>query len=356
MLSHIFDDAPERTRGKVMGMFAILVTANIAAWLWALIAFRDSPLLLGTAFLAYSFGLRHAFDADHIAAIDNITRKLMQEGRRPIAVGFFFSLGHSTIVVIMVLALALATTALQSRFAAFTDIGGAIGTSISALFLFTIAAANILVLMQVYRALQAAKKGGRLAADDVDQILAKSGVLGRLLRPAFTLIERSWHVYPLGLLFGLGFDTATEIGLLGISAAQAVHGLSIWSILVFPALFTAGMSLMDTTDSTVMVGTYGWAFVRPIRKLYYNMTITFASVVAALVIGGIEVLGLIGDQLGLEGPFWRFVAALGDNFGLVGYSIVAFFIASWIVSYLLYKAKGYEKIEAIASAEDTLSL
>ena len=148
MLSHIFDDAPERTRGKVMGMFAILVTANIAAWLWALIAFRDSPLLLGTAFLAYSFGLRHAFDADHIAAIDNITRKLMQEGRRPIAVGFFFALGHSTIVVIMVLALALATAALQGRFAAFTDIGGAIGTSISALFLFTIAAANILVLMQ----------------------------------------------------------------------------------------------------------------------------------------------------------------------------------------------------------------
>jgi nickel/cobalt transporter (NiCoT) family protein len=356
MLSHIFDDAPERTRGKVMGMFAILAAANIAAWLWALIAFRDSPLLLGTAFLAYSFGLRHAFDADHIAAIDNITRKLMQEGRRPIAVGFFFSLGHSTIVVIMVLALALGTTALQGRFDAFSDIGGAVATAVSALFLFTIAAANALVLMQVCRALQAAKKGRRLAGDDVDQILAKGGVLGRLLRPAFTLIERSWHVYPLGLLFGLGFDTATEIGLLGISAAQAVHGLSIWSILVFPALFTAGMSLMDTTDSTVMVGTYGWAFVRPIRKLYYNMTITFASVVAALVIGGIEALGLIGGRLGLEGPFWRFVAALGDNFSLVGYSIVGFFIVSWIASYLLYKAKGYDKIEAMASADDSLGL
>jgi len=355
MLSHIFDDAPGRTRGKVIGLYAILVGANIAAWLWALIEFRDNALLLGTAFLAYSFGLRHAFDADHIAAIDNITRKLMQEGRRPIAVGFFFSLGHSTIVVALVLAIALTTTALQGRFAAFKNIGGVIGTSVSALFLFTIAAANIVVLIQVYRALQAARKGGRLAEDDVNQMLAKSGVLGRLLRPAFTLIERSWHVYPLGLLFGLGFDTATEIGLLGISAAQAAHGLSIWSILIFPALFTAGMSLMDTTDSTVMVGTYGWAFVRPIRKLYYNMTITFASVVAALVVGGVEALGLIGDKFGLEGRFWHFVATLGDKFGLLGYSIVAFFVVSWIASYLLYKAKGYDKLETVASVEDPLS-
>jgi nickel/cobalt transporter (NiCoT) family protein len=350
MLSHIFDDAPERTRGKVAGMYAILVIANVAAWLWALAEFRDNALLLGTAFLAYSFGLRHAFDADHIAAIDNITRKLMQDGRRPIAVGFFFSLGHSTIVVALVLAIALTTTALQDRFAALKDFGGMIGTSVSALFLFAIAAVNIVVLLQVYRALQAVKAGGRLAEDDVNQILAKSGMLGRLLRPAFRLIERSWHAYPLGLLFGLGFDTATEVGLLGISAAQAAQGLSIWSILVFPALFTAGMSLMDTTDSTIMVGTYGWAFVKPIRKLYYNMTVTFASVVAALLIGGIEALGLIGDKLGLEGPFWRLVAALGDNFGLVGYAVVAFFIVSWIASYFFYKAKGYDRIEAVASA------
>jgi high-affinity nickel-transport protein len=349
MLSHIFDDAPERTRGKVFGMYAILAVANVAAWIWAVAEFGDSPLLLGTAFLAYSFGLRHAFDADHIAAIDNITRKLMQEGRRPIAVGFFFSLGHSTVVVALVLAIALTTTALQGRFAALKAVGGAIGTSVSALFLFAIAAANIVVLIQVYRALQTAKTGARLAEDDVERLLGRSGVLGRLLRPAFALIGRSWQVYPLGLLFGLGFDTATEIGLLGISAAQAAQGLSIWSVLVFPALFTAGMSLMDTTDSTIMVGAYGWAFVKPIRKLYYNMTITFASVVAALSIGGIEALGLIGDRLGLQGPFWRLIAALGDNFGLIGYSIVAFFIASWIVSFLLYKAKGYDRIEAAAA-------
>jgi nickel/cobalt transporter (NiCoT) family protein len=355
-LSQIFDEGPEGTRGKVIGMFAILVAANVAAWLWALAVFHDDPLLLGTAFLAYSFGLRHAFDADHIAAIDNVTRKLMQDGRRPLAVGLFFSLGHSTIVVGLAIALALTTTALSGRFSVLKNIGGTIGTSVSALFLFAIAVANIVVLLKVYRALRTARKGGRPADDDVDAILAKRGFLGRPLRPLFRLVERSWHVYPLGLLFGLGFDTATEVGLLGISAAQAAHGLSIWSILVFPALFTAGMSLMDTTDSTVMVGTYGWAFVKPMRKLYYNMTITFASIVAALVVGGIEALSLIGDKFGLQGPIWRFVAVLDENFGLVGYGIVAFFVASWIISYLLYQAAGYDEVQSSESIEESMVL
>jgi high-affinity nickel-transport protein len=348
MLSHIFDDAPERTRGKIVRMYAILVAANAGAWLWALVEFHGNPLLLGTAFLAYSFGLRHAFDADHIAAIDNITRKLMQEGRRPIAVGFFFSLGHSTVVVALVLAIALATTALQGHFAAFKEIGGIIATSLSAAFLFAIAVANIVVLAQVYGALRAVRSRGRLPPEDVEHILGNCGVIGRLLRPLFALIERSWQAYPLGLLFGLGFDTATEVGLLGISAGQAAHGLSIWSILVFPALFTAGMSLMDTTDSTIMVGTYGWAFANPIRKLYYNMTITFASVVAALVIGAIETLSLIGDKFRLEGPLWRGVATLSENFSLVGYSLVAFFIVCWIASYLVYKARRYDRIQVTA--------
>jgi nickel/cobalt transporter (NiCoT) family protein len=350
MLSRIFDDAPERTRGKVLGMFAILVAANVGAWLWALLEFHGNALLIGTAFLAYSFGLRHAFDADHIAAIDNITRKLMQDGRRPIAVGFFFSLGHSTIVIALVLAIALTTTALADRFAALKAIGSLVGTSLSALFLFAIAAANVVVLIQVFRALGTVRRGGRTDENGVDEVLANSGVLARLLRPAFVMITKSWHSYPLGLLFGLGFDTATEIGLLGIAAAQAAQGLSIWSILVFPALFTAGMSLLDTTDSTIMVGAYGWALVRPIRKLYYNAAVTLASVIAALAIGGIETLGLIGDRLGLEGPFWRLIAALGDNFALVGYSLVGFFIVAWIVSWLLYRAKGYDRLEPAASA------
>jgi high-affinity nickel-transport protein len=347
MVSQLFDDGAERMRNKIIGIYTLLIVANIAAWVWAWLAFRDSPLLLGTAFLVYSFGLRHAFDADHIAAIDNVTRKLMQEGKRPVSVGFFFSLGHSSIVIVLTAGLVLMTAALQARFAAFKDLGAIVGTSVSSLFLFAIAAANILVLVQVYRAFKFVKTGRGLPDADIDEILSKRGFLGRIFLPAFRMIGRSWHMFALGILFGLGFDTATEVGLLGISATQAAQGVSIWSILVFPALFTAGMSLMDTTDSVVMVGAYGWAFVKPIRKLYYNMTITFVSVVAALVVGGIEALGLIGGKLALQGPFWSFIGMLSDNFGLVGYGIVAFFIASWLVSALVYRAMGYDRIEAL---------
>ena len=346
MFSNLCDDKADHMRNKVIGICAILIVANLAAWFWAWSAFHDNPLLLGTAFLAYSFGLRHAFDADHIAAIDNVTRKLMQEGKRPVSVGFFFSLGHSMIVIVLTAALVLMTTALQTRFAAYKGLGAMIGTSVSALFLFTIAAANILVLVQVYRAFQTVKAGGQLVEADIDWVLSGRGLLGRIFRPAFRMIGRSWHMFGLGILFGLGFDTATEVGLLGISAAQASQGMSIWSILVFPALFTAGMSLIDTTDSVLMVGAYGWAFVKPIRKLFYNLTITFVSVVAALVVGGIEALGLIGDKFALEGPFWRFVGMLSDNFGFLGYGIVGFFILSWAVSFAIYRVKGYDQLEA----------
>jgi nickel/cobalt transporter (NiCoT) family protein len=349
MLSLLFDDTAERMRSNMRRIYALLIVGNVGAWLWALIAFHSQPLLLGTAFLAYSFGLRHAFDADHIAAIDNVTRKLMQEGRRPIAVGFFFSLGHSTIVLALIVVIALTASALQGYFDALKDVGGFIGTSVSALFLFAIAAVNIVVLGQVYRAFQTVKAGGRLVEADIHDILAKRGFLARTFRPVFQLIKRSWHMYPLGLLFGLGFDTATEVGLLGLSAMQATQGLSIWSILVFPALFTAGMSLMDTTGSALMVGTYGWAFVKPLRKLYYNMTITFVSVIAALVVGGIEALGMIAYRLGLGGPFWDFIAMLSDNFGLFGYGMVAFFIACWLISFVIYKAKGFDRVEISAA-------
>jgi high-affinity nickel-transport protein len=175
--------------------------------------------------------------------------------------------------------------------------------------------------------------------------LEKRGFMGRIFRRLFRLIEHSWQMYPLGLLFGLGFDTATEVGLLGISATQAASGMSVWSILIFPALFTAGMSFMDTTDSVLMQGVYGWAFVKPIRKLYYNLTITSVSVVAALFIGGVEALGLIGEKLELTGPFWDFIGEVGDNFGTLGYAIVALFILSWIVSFAFYRWRGYDKLE-----------
>ncbi|WP_428489184.1 HoxN/HupN/NixA family nickel/cobalt transporter [Rhodopila sp.] len=348
VIAGIFSDRADNLRPKIAGLYAILIGFNVAAWAWALLAFRHHPVLLGTALLAYGFGLRHAVDADHIAAIDNVTRKLMQEGKRPVGVGFFFSLGHSTIVVLASVAIAATAMAFKNQFDAFQSVGGVIGTLVSALFLLAIAAMNIVILITVYRTFSRVKAGAPYVDEDLNMLLAGRGPLARLFRPMFRLIRRSWQMYPLGFLFGLGFDTATEVGLLGISAAQASQGLSIWSILVFPALFTAGMSLVDTTDSVLMLGAYGWAFIKPIRKLYYNMTITFVSVVVALLVGGIEALGLIGVQFGLTGRFWDGIGALNDNFGTIGFLIIGLFIVSWIASAVIYRARGYDQLEVNA--------
>jgi high-affinity nickel-transport protein len=332
-------------RAKILGIFALLIALNLMTWIWAIAVFHPFPILLGVALLAYSFGLRHAVDADHIAAIDNVTRKLMQEGKRPVGIGFFFSLGHSTVVIGLCAVLAATAFALQSHFEVFREVGGLIGTSVSAIFLFVIAAANILVLVSVFRMFHAVKRGGRLAETDLDMMLANRGVMGRIFRRLFRLINQSWHMYPLGFLFGLGFDTATEVGLLGISATEASKGLLLWSILIFPALFTAGMLLVDTTDSILMLGAYGWAFVKPIRKLYYNLTITFVSVVVALLVGGIEVLGLAAGKLHWEGPFWDLIETLNENFGLLGYLIIGIFVGSWLLSYLVYRIRRYDEID-----------
>jgi nickel/cobalt transporter (NiCoT) family protein len=344
-LSSILNGRSDNLPLKIAGIYAILIAVNLAAWGWALVAFRPYPVLLGTALLAYGFGLRHAVDADHIAAIDNVTRKLMQDGKRPAAVGFFFSLGHSTIVVLASVAVAATAMAFKDRFDAFANVGGVIGTSVSALFLFAIAAMNVVVLVNVWRTFHRVKAGARYEDDDLNALLAGRGLLARLFRPMFRLVRSSWHMYPLGVLFGLGFDTATEVGLLGISAAQAGQGMSIWSILVFPALFTAGMSLVDTTDGVLMLGAYGWAFVNPIRKLYYNMTITFVSVLVAVLVGGIEALGLVGDKLGMTGAFWDGIGALNDNFGTIGYVIIAVFVLTWIVSAAIYRVRGYDRLD-----------
>jgi len=346
-----FNDSASNLRGKIVGIYSLLIAANVAIWVWALIAFNEHPLLLGTVFLAYSLGLRHAVDADHIAAIDNVTRKLMQEGKRPVAVGFFFSLGHSTVVVLASIGVAATAAVFNDQLEDFRTISGMIGTSVSAAFLLLIAAINIFILVNVYNTFQRVKNGGAYVADDLDLMLARNGVFARLFRRLFRLIERSWHMYPLGFLFGLGFDTATEVGLLGISAAEASNGLSMWSILVFPALFTAGMTLIDTTDSILMVGAYGWAFVKPIRKLYYNLTITFVSVVVAVIVGGVEALGLLADRLGLQGGFWEAVSGLNDNFGALGYLIIGIFAVSWIVSILLYRLNGYDRLELPPAGE-----
>ncbi|MGC9954767.1 MAG: HoxN/HupN/NixA family nickel/cobalt transporter [Rhizomicrobium sp.] len=345
-LRRIFDDGIGELRFKAAGLSGLVVAANIAAWLWALAAFQDHPILLGTALLAYGLGLRHAVDADHIAAIDNVTRKLMQEGKRPVAVGFFFSLGHSTIVVLASLAIAITAMAFRNEFEVFRSIGGFVGTLVSATFLLAIAAMNFVILATITRTFLRVKAGTPYVEEDLDMLLAGRGLLAKLFRPLFRMIRHSWQMYLLGFLFGLGFDTATEICLLGISAAQGSGGMMLWSIMVFPALFAAGMSLIDTADGILMLGAYGWAFLKPLRKLTYNMAITFVSAVVALLVGGVEALGLIGEKLALKGPFWNGVGALNDNFGTLGYLIIAVFAVCWIGSAAIYRVCGYDRLEA----------
>ncbi len=352
IVSGVLNKGGADLRRRLIAIYVVLIGGNVLVWLWAFVASSDRLVILGTALLAYTFGLRHAVDADHIAAIDNVTRKLMQQGQRPVAVGFFFALGHSTVVVAMSVGIAFAASELTSRFDSMKAVGGIISTSASALFLFAIALVNALVLVSVYRTFQAVKRGEPFAADDFDILLNSRGFLARIFRPLFRFVTRSWHMLAIGFLFGLGFDTATEVALFGISSTQAANAMSFSSIMIFPALFTAGMSLVDTTDGVLMLGAYGWAFMKPIRKLYYNMTITAVSVVVAVVIGGLETLNLIGDQLGLTdgGGFWGTIGGLNDNFGRLGYVIIGVFMLSWAGSVMFYRFKRYDELEIKVAA------
>jgi high-affinity nickel-transport protein len=333
-----------RLRHRVAGLMAALIVANIAVWLWAFALFHDQPLMLGTALLAWGLGLRHAVDADHIAAIDNVTRKLMQDGQRPITVGFWFAIGHSAIIAIASVTIALTASAL-SRFESFREVGGIVATGVSATFLFAIAAMNLMILRSVWKSFAHVRAGGTYVEEDLDLLLGNRGLLARLFRPMFRLVSRSWHMAPLGFIFGLGFDTATEVAILGLSASQAADGMAIGTILVLPALFAAGMALVDTADGVVMLGAYEWAFVKPIRKLYYNITITLISALVAIVIGGIEAMALIGDKLGLEGAPWRIAAELGENFNSLGFAIIGLFILCWLLSFGIYRWKRFDEIE-----------
>ena len=336
-------DRPRRPTSRIIPLYAALVAANVLAWGWAWLAFGDRPVLLGTAFLAYAFGLRHAFDADHIAAIDNVVRKMMQARRQAETVGFFFSLGHSTVVVLASLVIAAAASSIGGGLDRVHEAGGAIGTVLSASFLLVIGIANLFVLKGVIAAFARVRRGGDLVEEDLDALMAGHGLLARIFRPLFGVVSRAWHMYPIGFLFGLGFDTASEVGLLGISATQAAQGVSFGDLMIFPVLFTAGMSLMDTTDSMLMTRVYGWAFINPVRKLWYNMTLTACSIVIALFIGGVEALGLIADKLSLRGAFWTFIGRLNDNFGYVGLSVAGLFVFAWLVSIAIYNAKRYDE-------------
>jgi nickel/cobalt transporter (NiCoT) family protein len=341
------DDGSADRRGKIGAIYTLLLAGNALVWAWAVIGLAGRPTLLGTAVLAYVLGVRHAVDADHIAAIDNVVRKLMQEGKRPVAAGLFFSFGHSLVVVLAVAAIAATAFALQDRFLAFKSVGSVIGTTASAIFLLAIAIINLVVLRGVWASFRRVRRGEPVAEHELNMLLSGRGLLTRIFRPLFRMISRSWQMFPVGVLFGLGFDTVTEISLFAVAASQASGGASFGTVMIFPALFTAGMTLVDTTDSVFMVGAYGWAFLNPVRKVWYNLTITAMSVMVALVIGGTEALGLIGDKLRLEGTFWNAVGEFNDGVGNFGYLIVGLFLACWAASYLIYRWSGLDRPLAV---------
>jgi len=293
---------------------------------------------VGIGITAYTLGLRHAFDADHIGAIDNTTRKLMSDGQRPVSVGFFFSLGHSTIVFLLAVAF---TFGIRGLSGAVSDddswlhqATGLIGPTVSGTFLMILGILNLLVLVSIVRIFRRMRSGRYDEAELEDQ-LNNRGLMNRFYKRTTNAVKKPWQMYPIGLLFGLGFDTATEIALLATAGAAAAGGLPIYAILCLPVLFAAGMSLLDTIDGAFMNFAYGWAFAKPVRKLFYNITITWLSVVVALVIGTIELMSALADKLTLTGQPWDFVSGLDLNY--VGYAIVAMFVLTWLVALAVWR-------------------
>jgi high-affinity nickel-transport protein len=342
-----------RTRTRITLLLSFLIAANVLFWLLTWNASHTYALLLSTGLLAYGFGLRHAVDADHISAIDNTTRKLMQDGQKPIGVGFFFSLGHSTVVVLLCAALALSTAYVERHLPQWKNVGGVAGTIISGCFLYLIGIINLIVMIDLFKAFKRVANGENYDDLDVDQYLANRGLIGRFFRPLFRMVSKSWHMYLIGFLFGLGFDTATEVGILAVSAHGGQVGMSFWTIMLLPALFTVGMCLVDTSDGILMLGAYGWAFIKPIRKLYYNLCITLLSVLVAFVVGTYELLQIMQAQFNLHGSFWDVVARL--NFDNLGFVIIGTFVAGWLVSMLVYKWKKYETVGEKRVEEKTLA-
>ncbi len=293
---------------------------------------------VGTGTLAYTLGLRHAFDADHISAIDNTTRKLMNDGKRPLGVGFFFSLGHSTVVFTLAVLLNFGIRALNSGVkdenSGLHRYTGLIGTSVSGSFLLLIAVLNTIILVSIVKVFLRLRSG-RFDDQALEQQLAKSGLLNRFFGPLARRVDTSWKMYPIGMLFGLGFDTATEVALLVLAGSAVVGGLPFWAILSLPVLFAAGMSLLDTIDGSFMNFAYGWAFSKPVRKVYYNITITGLSVAVALYIGGLEVAQVLAGQLNLTGGFWDYVTNFNINHA--GFIIVGMFVAVWIIALTIWR-------------------
>ncbi|WDM02800.1 HoxN/HupN/NixA family nickel/cobalt transporter [Alicyclobacillus cycloheptanicus] len=298
------------------------------------VSVRQHPTLLGMAFLAYTFGLRHAFDVDHIAAIDNTVRKLTHEQKHPMGVGFYFSLGHSTVVAGLTMVTAMSVHFLKERMPQIETVGSVMGPTVSGTFLLVIGCINLVVLAQILRTFMR-MRGREEVHTDLESWLSMRGFMARLTKPLLRIVNKSWHAYPIGFLFGLGFDTATEIALLGISAVAAKNALPFTGVLSLPILFAAGMSLLDTADGIFMSTAYDWAFATPLRKVYYNLSVTGLGVLAAVFVGLVELAQVLVPALGLRGQLWNWIVQV--NFGRLGYLLVALFVAVWVLSFGLWK-------------------
>ncbi|HET7580187.1 MAG TPA: HoxN/HupN/NixA family nickel/cobalt transporter [Bacillales bacterium] len=312
----------------------IVAGLYVTGIVFLLIGAREHPVLLGMAFVAWTLGLRHAFDADHIAAIDNTVRKLLQQNKNPVGVGCYFSLGHSTVVFLMAVVLTLAVQWAKQELPHAQAIGGLIGITVSGCFLILIGLMNLVILIGLFKVFLKMRQN-QYDPNQVERLLDSRGFVSRFAGPLFKLINKSWHVYPLGFLFGLGFDTASEIALLALSAGAAKSTVPFLGILALPILFAAGMSTMDTADGVFMKTAYSWAFSTPLRKVYYNLTVTVVSVAAALFIGMIELAQVLSSKMHLQGALWEGIRDL--NFGWLGYALVSLFILAWLISYAIWK-------------------
>ena len=339
-LARVKSGLTRREWARAGAMLLSVVALNVIGWLMLAAAVgghyhitNNEIFGFGTGALAYTLGMRHAFDADHIAAIDNTTRKLVNDGKRPLSVGFFFSLGHSTVVFVLALLLNFGIRSLDDQVrngsSGLHNITGVIGTGVSGTFLYLLALLNVIIFVGIFRVFREMRTG-RYNDEQLEEMLEKRGLMNRFLGPIARRADAPWKMYPIGILFGLGFDTATEVALLVLAGSAVVSGLPFYAILSLPVLFAAGMCLFDTIDGCFMNFAYDWAFAKPIRKVYYNLTITGLSVFVAVFVGTVEILGLIGQEYGLAGGFWSFMGNFDIN--TAGFVIVGVFVVTWIVA------------------------
>ena len=326
---------------KIGTIYGVLVAITVVLLILAVFIGFKYALLAGLGLVCYVYGLQHAVDADHIAAVDNTTRKLLQQGKKPNTVGTWFSLGHSTIVMALFVALVFATEAIKGAIPGLQSGGNVVGTWVSGVFLFLIGGLNLIIVRGVYKTFKGLQNG-TVTADKIDESINQNSMMGRAYKRLFKFIDEPWQIYPIGVLFGLGFDTATQVALFAIGTSLAATSVPMAYYLVLPLLFTAGMVTVDTTDGVLMRCAYGWAFLKPLRKIFYNLTITVISVLVAFVVGGIEVAQVVSTQIGLTAGFWGWLQNL--DFGVIGFTIIGTFLISWTVAIVYYRHKGYEKM------------